>query len=167
MQYILAPQVLGLNCNLCSAYCTVCVVVPSVLRWKKGPSVAPWGAGPRGRSKTADPHIPILMCLRYLQPLELSRRDPPGPVVLTSTTLFQVCCPSCQELIPFHALTRVLLLHNSIARTNWVMMGLECFPSPKRAKQSLLFIATVWNHHHIPPLTVVLAVERLFICFQT
>lgn len=167
MQYILAPQVLGLNRNLHSAYCTVCFVVSSVLWWKKGPSIAPWGAGPRGGRQPADPHTPNLMCLRYLQPLELSRRDPPGPVVLTSTTLFQVCCPSWQELIPFHTLTRVLLLHSSIARTNWVMMGLECFPSPKRAKQSLLFIATVWNHRHIPPLTVVLAVERLFVCFPT
>jgi len=45
---------------------------------KKGPSAALWGAAPQGRSERADPHTPALVCLRYLQHLELSRREPPG-----------------------------------------------------------------------------------------
>lgn len=78
-------------------------------------------------------HTPNLMCLRYLQPLVLSRRDPPGVVVLTSAALFQLCCPSHRELIQFHTLTRVLLLHSSGSRTNCVMTLLECAsPPPKQ-----------------------------------
>lgn len=48
-----------------------------VLHVKAGTSTALWEGGPQGRSGTANPQTPNLMCLRYLQPLKLSRTGGP------------------------------------------------------------------------------------------